>query len=159
MHGAHNTCQNACILSAKNAYALVHVRICTCAEDFLSWKLLRTYLESCVSIVQAAVCRSLLLSVLLSRPNAVRSRNRFKSALTHDAVAVAVLHMYHSIICVGAGLIQFVYGSHLCLTSSPTKFYFRQGFRGLFRWCAKLLLQRACHKAVDTHKEDLHHIQ
>ena len=66
-------------LSAKNAYALVHARICNGAEASLPWKLLQTYLESCASIVQAVVCRSLLLPVLLSRPNpspdAVRSRN------------------------------------------------------------------------------------
>jgi len=59
MHGAHNTCPNACILSAKNAQALVHARLCNGAEASLPWKLLRTYLESCTSIVhaQAVVCR------------------------------------------------------------------------------------------------------
>jgi len=30
----------------------------------------------------------------------------------HDAVAAAVSHKHHSIICVDAGLIQFVYGLH-----------------------------------------------
>ena len=45
-------------------------------------------------------------------PDAVRSRNPSKSTLAHDAVNAAVSHKHHSIICVGAGLIQFVYGSH-----------------------------------------------
>jgi len=105
----------ACILSAKNAHALVHARLCNNAEESLPWKQLRIYLESCPSIVQAVVCRPLLPTVLLSRPNlspdAVRSRNPSKSTLAHDAVAAAVSHKHHSIIRVGAGLIQFVYGS------------------------------------------------
>ena len=46
-------------------------------------------------------------------PDAVRSRNLSKSPLAHDAVAAAVLHKHHSIIRVGAGLIQFVHGLHL----------------------------------------------
>jgi len=45
--------------------------------------------------------------------HAVRSRNRSKSTLAHDAVATAVLYKHHPIIRVGAGLIQFVYRSHL----------------------------------------------
>ena len=74
-------------LSAKSTYALVHARICNCAEASLPWKLLRTYLESCASIVQAVVCRPLLLPLLLSRPNpspdAVCSRRTSsKSALS-----------------------------------------------------------------------------
>jgi len=32
--------------------------------------------------------------------------------IAHDAVAAVVLHKHHLIIRVGAGLIQFVYGSH-----------------------------------------------
>jgi len=115
MHGAH-TCRNACILSAKNAHALVHARLCNGAEDSLPWKLWRTYLESCASIVQAVVCRPLLPPVLLSRPNpssdAVRSRFPSKFTLAHDAVAAAVSHKHDSIIRVSAGFIQFVYGSH-----------------------------------------------
>jgi len=54
---------------------------------------------------------------LLSRPNplpdAVRSGNPSKSTLAHDAVAAAVSHKHHSIICVGAGLIR----SHLRLAA------------------------------------------
>ena len=35
MHGAQNTGLNACTLSAKNAYALEHARICNGAEGSL----------------------------------------------------------------------------------------------------------------------------
>jgi len=77
---------------------------------------------------------------LLSRPNpspdAVHSRNPSKSTLTHDAVAAAVSHKHHSIIRVGADLIQFVYCSHSRLAADlifHTKFYFRHDFRGLFK--------------------------
>ena len=49
--------------------------------------------------------------------DAVRSRNPSKSTLAHDAVATAVLHKHHPIIRVGAGLIQFVYRSHLRLST------------------------------------------
>jgi len=40
------------------------------------------------------------------------AENPSKSTLAHDVVAAAVLHKHHLIIRVGAGLIQFVYGSH-----------------------------------------------
>ena len=105
-------CKHA-TLPAKNAYAPVHARLCNSAETSLPWKLLRTHLESCASIVQAVIYRPLSS---LSRPNqssdAVRSRNPFKSTLAHDVVYAAVSHKHHLIIRVGAGLIQFVYGSH-----------------------------------------------
>ena len=51
----------------------------------------------------------------------VRSRNPSKSTLAHDAVGTAVLHKHHPIIRVGAGLIQFVYRSHLCLATEATR--------------------------------------
>jgi len=59
-------------------------------------------------------------------PDAVRSRNPSKSTLAHDAVAAAVLHKHYSIICVGAGLIQFLHGFHSHLsrvTSSRNLFW------------------------------------
>jgi len=40
--------------------------------------------------------------------------------LAHDAVAAMVLHKYHPIIRVGAGLIQFVYGSHSRMAADLT---------------------------------------
>jgi len=78
MHGVQNIPLDACILSAKNAYAPVHT----------------------------------LLSRQNQSPDAVRSRNLSKSTLAHDAVAAAVSYKHYVIICVGTGLIQFVYGSH-----------------------------------------------
>ena len=94
----------------KNAHAPVHARLCNRAETSLPWKLLRTHLESCLSIVQAVVCRPPLLARRNLMPDNVRSRNHSKSTLAHDSVAAAVSHKHHSIIRVGAGLIQFVYG-------------------------------------------------
>ena len=57
MHGAQNTGLNACTLSAKKyicARACAHMQR---RRSFFAMKLLRTYLESCVGIVQAVVCR------------------------------------------------------------------------------------------------------
>jgi len=54
-------------------------------------------------------------------PDAVRSRNPSKSTPAHDAVAAAVLCKHHPIIHVGAGLIQFVYKSHLRLATKATR--------------------------------------
>ena len=142
MHSAH-TCQKCMHTLRKNTYGLVHARLCNGAETSLPWKLLRTYLESCASIVQAVVCRPLLPLLLLSRPNpspnAVRSRNPSKSKLTHDAVAAAVSHKHHSIIRVGAGRIQFVDGSHSRLATGVTssRILFSPFSREFFRyvWC------------------------
>jgi len=53
-------------------------------------------------------------------PDAVCLRNPSKSTLAHGVVAAALSHKHHSIIRVGAGLIQFVYGSHSCLAADLT---------------------------------------
>jgi len=59
----------------KNARALLHADLCNGTEASLSWKLLRTYLESCASIVQAVVCRPPWLMSRRNRsPDAVRSK-------------------------------------------------------------------------------------
>jgi len=63
--------------------------------------------------------------------DAVRSRNPSKSTLARDAVATAVLHKHHLIIRVGAGLIQFVYRSHLRLATEATRN--RNAFSPFFR--------------------------
>jgi len=78
----------------------MHLRMRAYAtETSLLWKLLRTYLESCASIVQAAVCRPPWYCLdEISRP----TRNPSKS--THDAIAAAVSHTPHPIIRVGAGV-------------------------------------------------------
>jgi len=105
---------------------LVHARLCNGAGASLPWKLLRTYLESCANIVQAVVSAH-PRAPSSSRPPScwpvarhVRLRNPTKSTLAHDAVAAVVLHKHHLIIRVGAGLIQFVYGSHLRLAADLT---------------------------------------
>ena len=70
---------------------------------------------SAVLCEHCAGCRlppALLLSRHNRSPDAPRSRKPSQSTLAHDAVAAAVSHKHHSIIRVGAGLIQFVYGSH-----------------------------------------------
>jgi len=51
MHGV----QMHATLPAKNARVPVHAHLCNGAEASLPWKQLRTYLESCASIVQAVV--------------------------------------------------------------------------------------------------------
>jgi len=85
--------------------------------------------------VQAVVCRPLLLPLLLSQPNPspddVRSRIPWKSTLAHDLVAAAVSHKHHSFVRVGAGLIQFVYGSHSRLATALT--HHRNMFFAIFR--------------------------
>jgi hypothetical protein len=105
---------------------LVHARLCNGAAASLPWKLLRTYLESCANIVQAVVSAH-PPAPSSSRPPScwpvarhVRLRNPIKSTLAHDAVAAVVLHKHHLIIRVGAGLIQFVYGSHSRLAADLT---------------------------------------
>jgi len=53
----NNPCE--CMLTlCKNAYGLVHARLCNGTAASLPWKLLRTYLESCANIVQSVVYRS-----------------------------------------------------------------------------------------------------
>ena len=107
MHSVNNTCKCMHTLR-KNAYALVHARLCNGAAASLPWKLLRTYHESCANIVQAVVCRPPPADN--PSPDAARFKNPSKSTLAYDAVAAAALHKHHPIIPVGAGLIQFVYG-------------------------------------------------
>ena len=72
---------------------------------------------SCVLREHCAGCRlplALLPAALLLAISQLTlfTKNPSKSTLAHDAVAAAVLHKHHPIIRVGAGLIQFVYGSH-----------------------------------------------
>ena len=96
---------------------LVHARLCNGAAASLPWKRLRTYLESCANIVQAVVSAHPPAPSSSRSPSCwpvgrhVRLRNPIKSTLAYDAVAAVVLHKHHLIIRVGAGLIQFVYGS------------------------------------------------
>ena len=118
----------------KNANALVHARICNGAEVSLPWN----YCELILSLARASCRLSLPPAQLLSRlnqlPDARRSRNPSRSTLAHDAVAAAVSQKHHWIICVGAGLIQFVYKSHPRLATELTlnKVIFLQWFSRAF---------------------------
>jgi len=121
----------------KNAYRLVHARPCNGAAASLPWKLLQTYLESLARIS----CRLLFTARPAARPpagnllpDAVRFKHPSKSTLAHDAVAAAVLHKHHAIIRVGAGLIQFVYGSHshLAMWVTSSRILFPPFFRASF---------------------------
>jgi len=120
---------------------LVRVRLCNGAAASLPWKLLRTYLESRANIVQAVVsARPPAPSSSwppscwpVARP--LRLRNPSKSTLAHDAVAAVALRKHHPIIRVGAGLIQFVYGSHSRMAADLTldKNLFSQPFSRAFQ--------------------------
>jgi len=86
-----------------------------------------SYCELILSLARTS-CRLLFTARPTANPlagnplrDAVRSRNLSKSTLAHDAVATEVLHKYHLIIRVGAGLIQFVYRSHLRLATEATR--------------------------------------
>jgi len=84
------------------------------------------YCEHILSLARAS-CKLLLKARPTACPLAgnplrdVRSRNPSKSTLAHDAVGTAVLHKHYPIIRVGAGLIQFVYMSHLRLAKEATR--------------------------------------
>ena len=94
------------------------------------------YCELILSLARTS-CRLLFTTRPTARPltdkplRDVRSRNPSKFTLGHDAVGTAVLHKHHPIIRVGAGLIQFVYRSHLRLTTEATvtEMHFRHFFR------------------------------
>ena len=147
---------------------LVHARPCNGAADFLPWKLLRTYLESCTNIVQAVVSAHPPAPSSSRQPSCspvarhVRLRNPIKSTLSHDAVAAVMLHKHHLIIRAGAGLIQFVYGSHSRLAADLTldKTLFSLPFsRGFSNWSLfngtwssypdQLFLQKCAQHPVD----------
>jgi len=87
------------IHSCMRAYAAVQKHFCH-----------GSYCELILSLARASCRLRLPPALLLSRPNqspdAILSKNPSKSTLAHDAVTAAVSHKHHSIIRVGAGLIQ-----------------------------------------------------
>jgi len=121
----HNTCLT---YTPAHAWCSQHVlkcmhtlrKKCTCTRACAPMQRCRSFFAmeaianlSWVLREHRAGCRSPTALLPFRRnqtPDAVRSRKPSKSTLTHDAVATAVSHKHHSIICVGAGLIQFVYG-------------------------------------------------
>jgi len=125
MHAVHNTCQK---LSAKNAYGLVHVRLCNGAQSSLR------------ASFSARSCR-LSCCIDQTRRPTLFTRNSSKSTLARDTVVAAVLYKHHSIIRVDAGLIQFVrlYCLHLCLATGVTSS--RNLFSPFFRATFNLVLE------------------
>ena len=109
-------CKKMQMDSCMRAYSTVQQLLCHGSYCELMWSLARTS------------CRLLFTARPTARPltgnplrDIVCSRNPSKSTLVHDAVATAVLHKHHPIIRVGAGLIQFVYRSHLRLAKEATR--------------------------------------
>jgi len=115
---------NACRLSAKKMHMDSCMRAYVTVQQLLCHG---GYCELILSLARTS-CRLLFTARPTARPLAgnplrdvVRSGNPSKSTLAHDAVATAVLHKHHPIIRVGAGLIQFVYRSHLRLATEATR--------------------------------------
>ena len=112
----------------------MHMDLCMHAYSAVQQLLCHgSYCELIVSLARTS-CRLLFTARPSARPlagnplrDAVHSRNPSKSTLAHDVVATAVLHKQYLIIRVGAGLIQFVYRSHLRLATEATneKIHFR----------------------------------
>ena len=103
----------------------VHMRSCMRAYATVQKRLSHETIANLSRVLrQHRACCHLPPAQLLSRlnpsPDTVRSRNPSKSTLAHDAVAAAVSHMHHSIIHVGAGLVQFVCKSHSRLVTELT---------------------------------------
>jgi len=111
----HTLCKKMRMDSCMRAYSTVQQLLCH-----------GCYCELILSLARTS-CRLLFTARPTARPLAgnllrdVRLRNPSKSTLAHDAVGTAVLHKHHPIIRVGAGLIQFVYRSHLRLATEAIR--------------------------------------
>jgi len=121
--------------SCMRAYATVQKFLCH-----------GSYCEHILSLARASCRLSFAARPAAASRNqssdAVCPRNPSKSTLAHNAVAAAVSYKHHSIICVGAGLIQFVYGSHSHLAADliPHRNLFPPFFsRALHPWYLLLL--------------------
>jgi len=123
-------------LPSKNAHAPVHVRPCNDAETSLPWKLLRTYLESCASIVQAVVCSPPCCSLdRISRPTVrlfaqeVRANPRWLMTRSPLQCRTSIIR---SSTLVQASPSLFIVRTRAQLrTSSSTRICFHHFFRGL----------------------------
>jgi len=109
-----------------------------------------SYCELILSLARAS-CR-LSFATRSCRPSCCLDQTRrptlfaqeiSKSTLAHDAVVAAVSHKHHSIIRVGAVLIQFVYGSHSRLATKLIlhKILFPPFFSQAFKWSISLGVQ------------------
>ena len=119
----NNTCK--CMLTlCKKMRMDSCMRACSTVQQLLCHG---GYCELILSLARTS-CRLLFTARPTARPRAgnplrdvVRSRNPSKSTLAHDAVGTVVLHKHHPIIRVDAGLIRFVYRSHLRLATEATR--------------------------------------
>jgi len=123
----HNTCvtyapAHAVLRTPVGMHAHTLRKKCTCTRACVPMKRYRNFfaIETIANLSwvlrehRTGCCLppALLLSRQNQSPDAVRSKHPSKSRLTHDAVAAVVSHKHHSIIRVGADLIQFVYSSY-----------------------------------------------
>jgi len=135
-------CKRMHMVLCMRAYSTVQQLLCHGGYCELILSLART---SCRLLFTARpTARS-----LVALRNVVRSRNPSKSTIAHDAVATAVLHKNHPIIRVGAGLIQFVYMSHLRLTTEATRN--RNAFSPFFPRVSRYYLAARPHLASSAH--------
>jgi len=124
------TCMVLTTTVEMHSYSPQKMHMHSCMRAYATvQKILRPgrYCERILSREHRAGCRlppALLLTQRNQSPDVVRSRNLSESTLARDAVTAAVSRKHRSIICVGAGLIQFVYGSH-----SMQRFALRFGTR------------------------------
>jgi len=118
-------------LPAKNAHAPVHARPCNGAQTSLPWKLLRTYLESCASIVQAVVCRSPPSCLdKISRPTLFAQKTRW--LMTRSPLRCRTSIIQSSALVQASSSLSMVRTRAWPRTSSSTRFYFHHFFRGFF---------------------------
>jgi len=96
-HSPQNcTCPRACapVQRRRNLFAMETIANC---------------LESCANISRLSFAARLATVSTKSVARRCSLKKLSKSTLAHDAVNAVVSHKHHSIIRVGAGLIQFVY--------------------------------------------------
>jgi len=136
--------------SCMRAYSTVQQLLCHGGYCELILSLART---SCRLLFTARPTARLLAGNPLR--DVVRSRNPSKSTLVHDAVATAVLLKHHPSICVGAGLIQFVYRSHLRSATEATHhrtafspFFVRVSLNSKIEWTLHTLPQETTNKSM-----------
>jgi len=144
MHGAHNSCQKWMHTLRKKCIctrACAHMQQCRRFFDMeaianLTW-VLREHRTGCSSLLALAAHPVVSIKAVARRrrptlfaqksvqihSNSWRDR---RCGVAQWSFAAAVLYKHHLIVCIGAGLIQFVYGSHSHLAADliPTKFLF-----------------------------------
>ena len=137
----NNTCECSCMCTYANG-----------AAASWSWKLLRTYLESCANIVQAVVSARPPAPSSSRQPSCspvarhVRLRNPIKSTLAHDAVAAVVRTsvIWSSALVRASSSLSMVHTRAWPRISPSTKIYFRCHFRGVFLVWGNLSLYHLC---------------